>query len=137
MDKAQWEQGPVADSHEHGKEYLGFPNVPDRRNDYPASPEDVLLRVEGDSYSVNRTEITARTTPTITVIFLLVSSVGWSSSDRGSPGSTPDQSMWDLRRTKWHWQRFLSAYFCFTLYHSTNDSHSLIRLSATLNDLRD
>jgi hypothetical protein len=31
------------------------------------------------------------------------------------PGFTPGQSMWDLWRTKWHWDRFFSEFFGFLL----------------------
>jgi hypothetical protein len=34
---------------------------------------------------------------------------------RGSPGSRPGQSMWDLWLTKWHWERFFSEFFGFPL----------------------
>ena len=30
-------------------------------------------------------------------------------------GSIPDQSMWDLWWTKWHWDRFFPEYFGFPL----------------------
>jgi hypothetical protein len=33
----------------------------------------------------------------------------------GSPVSIQDQSMWDLWRTKWHWDRFFTEYFGFPL----------------------
>jgi hypothetical protein len=33
----------------------------------------------------------------------------------GGPGSRPDQSVWDLCCTKWHWDRFLSKFFGFIL----------------------
>jgi len=117
----------VADSHEHGNKSLGFTDVPDQRNDYPAKTSYYVSKLTVSHCS--QTQITARTTPTITVTFLLVSSVGWSSSHGLSPGSTPGQFMWDLCRTKWLWQRFLTVY-CG--YHSTNASHSFIRLSSTL-----
>jgi hypothetical protein len=41
------------------------------------------------------------------------------------PGSIPGQSIWDLRWTKWHWDRFFSEYFGFPL------SISLHRCSVT------
>ena len=49
-------------------------------------------------------------------------------SHSGGPRSNPPQSMWDLRWTKWHWDRFFSEHFdCPCRYHSTHD-----RLNATL-----
>jgi hypothetical protein len=38
-----------------------------------------------------------------------------SASQRGEPGLTPGQLVWDFWCTKWHWDRSLSQYFCFSL----------------------
>jgi hypothetical protein len=40
-------------------------------------------------------------------------------SHRGGPESHPGQSMWELLRTKWHWDRFFSEFFVFPCRHHT------------------
>jgi hypothetical protein len=48
-------------------------------------------------------------------------------SHHGGPGSHPDQSIWDLWWTKWHWDRFSSSSSVFpSQYHSSVALHSHI-----------
>jgi hypothetical protein len=44
----------------------------------------------------------------------------------GGPGLCPDQSMWDLWWTKWHWDRFFSELFGFLLSVSSDEDLILI-----------
>jgi len=51
----------------------------------------------------------------------------WPASHRGGPASTTGQSVWDLRCTKWHWDRFFSEYFGFPCQcYSTNVPRSFL-----------
>jgi hypothetical protein len=51
---------------------------------------------------------------------------------REGHGSIPDQSMWDLWWTKWHWDRSLYEYFFFFPVIRTAAPDSWIHLSPTL-----
>jgi hypothetical protein len=44
----------------------------------------------------------------------------------------PDQSIWDLLWTKWHWSRFFSDYFAFALSALLHYSAALVHPSLTL-----
>jgi len=43
-------------------------------------------------------------------------------SHHKSLGLIPDQCMWDLQWTKWHWNRFFSIYFSFPSNHGVLES---------------
>ena len=47
------------------------------------------------------------------------------------PGSIPGQSVWDLRCTEWHWDRFFSKNFSFPLSISFHHCSILIHSSST------
>lgn len=51
---------------------------------------------------------------------------------RGDAGSNLGQPTQDLYCTKWQWNRFLSEYFSFSLYHFTNGSYTFCHLLLTL-----
>jgi len=51
---------------------------------------------------------------------------------RRSPASISNQSMWDLWRIKWRWNRFVSEYICFPLSLSFHQISILILIDRFL-----
>jgi hypothetical protein len=60
-----------------------------------------------EKVALSAAEISLTINCTFTITFSL------SASHRGCPGSIPDQVMWGLWWTKWHWSKVFSVYFGF------------------------
>jgi len=57
------------------------------------------------------------------------------SSHCWSPGSMPDQLMWDLKWTKWQLDRFSCKYFGFPhQYYSTNARYSFTSMLSNISN---
>ena len=165
MDTDQWEQGPAADQHEHGNESLGFTDVPDQRNEYPVKTSyDVSKLTVTQSMQPDRNNCTDHPYYYSNTFCYFLKPVGrplaefqvqhqaspcgicagQSGIGRGFSASTvvlPYIIPQMLRTHSFFYHRrwiilATNVIHCgFTLHHSTNASHSVIRLSSTLNNL--